>query len=626
MAGKLISKLFGGINANSTALNIGDTEAASIVNWDIGRDGAITRRNGSALLATLGTPMCHIGKFNATNGSEVFVAVANAKVWRSTDATTWTDVTGSVSITATSGFVGCAYKNKYFVCNGTDAPFYVASTGDAATVESDSILDPPPPPVATRVGVAASAYNVLYCVTAVTPRGETYASGVSADVGAPNTGGHIDWSPTNYGLVSWVPVPGASRHRIYCCKPAGGDQSRVNGFIAQGAWGLVGEVDGTTAVYQDSDPNFILNASNLPIYVPTVNTAYLTPNDWNLNGQPYGMIPIARGRDERMLAWRGDTIWASGLADPFNWLTPNDAFIWTVQGGRDNRISGIGNLFDYTLVFTRTDAFLYSGASAGTISLEKVVPTGCASHNSIVPAGDDLYFWSQYGPTSMQRIVSGADIKNTTNFNDKIQPLFFATAQGQWDKICAYTMPIGNRVVYWVPGAGQTSNTVGYVYQYDIGAWTSYDTWTPVSVVVAATGEVYAGFSDGKVYQLHTGYTDNNSAITAVYTTGNMDLNNWEPRKRIPWVDVVADRTSGNYQFSVEWNFDMGRQSAGPVQCTANTTDGNQVTYTSSTTTQHRVFTTGIGNTIQLVFTADSVGQNVKIIGYGTEARPLGKR
>ena len=625
MAGKLLSKMFGGINANATVLNIAENEAASIVNWDIGLDGALTRRLGCAQLANLGMPFCHIGKFNALDGSEVFVAVANAKVWRSTDATNWTDVTGSVSLTATDGYVGVNYKNKYFIANGNDLPIWIAESGNADTMENESRLDEPQPPDAIRVGVAASAYNVYYCVTAVTPRGETIASGVSAAVGAPDTGTRIDWSSVNYGLVSWVPVPGASKHRIYCCQTTG-TQDRVNGSIAAGAWALVGEVDGTTGIYQDSDPNYILNDSNLPIYVPTTNTAYLTPNDWNLNGHPSGFIVIARGRDERMLAWRGNTVWASGLADPFNWLTPNDAFIFTIAAGKDNRINAIGTLFDYTLIFTRTDGFLYSGASAGTISLEKAVPIGCSSHNSIVTVGDDLYFWSQYGPTTMQRVISGADIKNTTSFNNKIQPLAFATAQDQWGKICAYTLPRSNRVVYWIPCAGSTSNNYGLVYQYDVGGWTSYDAWTPVSTVVSATGEVYAGFSDGYVYEIHSGYTDAGTAITATYETGHLDLNNWEPRKRIPWVDVLADRTAGNYQFSVSWNFDMGRQSWGPVQCTANTTDGNQVVYTSATTTQHRVYSSGIGNTIQLVFTADSVGQNVKIVGYGTEVRPLGKR
>lgn len=630
MTGKLLSKIYGGINANATRLNIAENEAESIVNWDIGLDGAITRRLGCSLKATLGTPFCHLGKFNKTDGTEVFVAVAANKVWRSTDLVNWSDVTGSVSLTASSGYVGASQRDRYFITNGADSPVYLAASGNATTMEAASVISPPTNLAFNKYG-AAGAATLVYAVTALTPRGETACSG-TVTVGSSQAANNL--TATNYNAIAWTPTAGATKHRVYCACTSGTQQRYINyvlnpsGTITlpQGSWGLIGEVDGTTGAFTDASPVFVCNAANLAIYPPTANTAYLTPGDWNTNGQPQGFALIARGRDERMLAWRGNTIWASGLSDALNWLTVNDAFIWTVNAARDNRISAIGNLHDYTIVFTRTDSYLYTGASAGDINLEKVVPVGCYSPGSIVPVGDDLYFCSQYGPTTMKRIVQGADVANTTNFNNRIQPLFFATNRAYWDRICGYVMPQNNRVVWWIAGAGQTSNTFGLVFQYDIGAWTSYDTWTPISVVSDALGNLYGGFADGNVYQIHTGYSDNGAAITATYKTGHMDLTNWEPRKRIPWVDVIGDRSNGAYTFSVSWGFDMGRETAGPVTCTETTTDGSSVVYTSNTTTQHRVFTHGIGNTVQLTFNANTAGQAVKILGYGTEIRPLGKR
>lgn len=333
--GKLVSKIFGGMNSNATALNIADNEAESIVNWDIGLNGSITRRLGCSLKANLGTPFCLLGKFNKTDGTEVFVAVAGAKIWRSTDMTTWEDVTGSVTITATTGYIGEAFQSKFYVANGTDKPFYVGATGNASTIEAGSIITPIATCRCTPVGANVSG-TLVYCVTAVTPRGETSPSGVTAPTNNNPNG------TTAYNTISWVPAVGASSHRIYvCCTNT--TLTRGSITIDQGKWALIGETDGTSSSYDDAIVAFSTNSSGLPIYVPTQNTAYLTPNDWNVNGQPAGFKIISRGRDERMLAWRGNTVWASGLSNPLNWLTPNDAFIWTISAGRDNRISAIGN-------------------------------------------------------------------------------------------------------------------------------------------------------------------------------------------------------------------------------------------------------------------------------------------
>lgn len=631
MSGKLITKLYGGINANATRLNISSNEAESIVNWDIGLDGSLTRRLGAErIVQSMGTPFKHIGKFNAKDGSEVYVAVAGMTIWRSTDLTTWTDVTGSLTFGGLGVVNGCAFKNKYFMTNGVDEPIYVSETGNAETMKAGSILPDVTNLMVARVGGAAGVVVYNYVVTAVTPQGETKPCGVATitadyDLSAIGT--------TKYNLLTWEPVLGATSHRIYCTTTGGGggEARNLNGVSTTPTAGdfiLIGEVDGITGTFNDNSKTFVPSPTGQLVPCPTTSMAYMTPHDWEDNGYPNGFAVVARGQDDRMLAWRGETVWASGLSDPLNWLGPDDAFVWQIAGAGDNNITAIGSLFDYTLIFTKTDGFLYTGASENTINLNKVVPIGCVSQNSITTVGDDLYFWSQYGPTTMQRVISGADVKNTTQFNNKIQPLIFATYKPDWDQVFAYTMPKQNRVVFWAPN--QTGGPTGFAYQYDIGAWTTYSGWYPVNAMTTGDGDVYAGFyggsGDGALFKLHSGYTDNGTAIVAEYKTGHIDLNNWNPRKRIPWVDVVADRSVGTYDFSVSWNFDMGRQQGGPIQCSQTTTDGSDVVFTSSTTTQHRVYTPGIGNTVQLVFTASTNNQNVKILAYGTEVNSLGNR
>jgi len=398
------------------------------------------------------------------------------------------------------------------------------------------------------------------------------------------------------------------------------------------SWVKIAEVSGDTTSYVDGGSQ-IPNTQNtttqgLASFIPTSNTAYNTPASWESSNYPSGGMVVARGRDERLFLWRDDTVWASSLRDPLNWFKENDAFVFTIYGGTDNRIVAAANLNDYIVFWSKTDCFVYTGSSAADINLVKIIPVGCVSPQAVQMIGTDIYLWSQFGPTSFKRILSGADIAATSKWNNRIKPILDTnTNKDQWGRITSYADIIKNRVVWSVPATGASVNSIGIVYQWDVDAFTKYDNWAWTHAV-SVNYNIYAikdATSNG-VYQLHSTNQDAGVNISASYYTGWFNWGTWEMRKRVVWVDLVADRQNGPYTFSFSWSWDYDRFLGAPLVCTETTTDGCTIDTTSDKATHHKAMVQGIGNAIQLIFTASGGDETVKILGWRPDARNRGLR
>ena len=341
--------------------------------------------------------------------------------------------------------------------------------------------------------------------------------------------------------------------------------------------------------------------------------------------QPEGCALVGKSRDERLWAWRGKTVWSSSLSEPTNWMREDDAYVFTVIGGEDTNVTGCGGLFDYTFLFSRTATFVYSGVSPVTINLSKVIPVGCASHGSIVFAGTDLWWWSNYGPTSGARILQGADIAVNTGDSSKIQNLVYqSTNTSAWTKIAGEVDIVNNRVFWAVPQVAASTNNQTIVFNYEVKGFTRYTGFDFVGSCVSSN-TVYLASSSGKILQMNSGETDNGTAITATYTTGDMDLGSYPMVKRMLWVDVLADRRGGNYSFDFQYWADMGQEISTAQTCTQTTTNGDTITTTSSTATEHRIYCEGIANTFRLIFTT-SATTPLKLVAWRPEIRARGVR
>lgn len=645
------TKNFGGIDSKATVLNIGDNEAADITNWNIGLSGAITRRDGTAPLVTIGDnanpQIVWWSPFYDVDGEERYAAIAKDASGNldffdcDTVGGTYTN-RGYTGMTLSGSdaykYIHANWKGSVIVANGTDTPIYGLYGETIQDMKTASLLDPPTGVEAFGYGDGGvSATNQsLYAVAAVTARGETTVGYASLN-GTTSTGARCktflsgDLNSGDYNRVTWNPVDGAIAYRVYWGSTDSGDSGR-NPFLGiTNKYTLVGEVPSTVTLFDDNMAALPAVYKDALYPLQTVNGAYRTWTDWETNGWPKGFAIVARGRDERAFAWRDNYVWASALNNPLDWLALNDAFAFSVDGGTDKTITGIASLYEYILIFTRTQCFVYTGASSQDITLQKVIGRGCVSHHSIVNVEGDVYFWSDYGPTSFKRIMSGADISSSTDFNKRIQnQIFTDTNVDEWRRIHGYRYIPENRVVWAVPAPNETSNSIAYVFQFDVNGWSKYDNWAFTHCGIDAAYGVYAvrepdANGANALWNLMTGNDDNGTAITASYKTGWYDMRSWDTRKRLIFTDVICDRSVGNYTFSITWSWDYGIQTSLPITCTQTTTDGCTIETTSSTTSEHRVFADGIGSAFQLEFSS-TAKLPCQIIGWRPETRGKGIR
>ena len=611
---------FGGIQDQASLLTVPTGAARDVLNFDVNVGGEITRRGGTSLVHAFGSPIVFLRKFIKTGTEYYFAITSNNKFWSATTPSgTWTDVSGSVVWTDfTSPIIGASLAGKLVICNGTDAPLVYNPGSNMETLEDASLED-----VATTSGTfthtgGAGGSNADYYLVGVTPRGDTPLFSFTLDASAPQ---QTALTAAIYNTLSWVNNNEFTAWKVII-KPRSFGIARA---------GMTTPTLDNTKYYTVATLGAAFTSFNdlggqVVQYTPvSTSEAYNTPNDWNTGGQPDGIAYVGKNRDERLFAWRNNTIWACSLSESTNWFREDDAFAFTLIGGEDTIIKGIAGLFDYTMIFSASACFLYSGASPTTITLGKVLAVGCASHSSITYVGTDVWWWSQYGPTSAARVLTGADVAVNTGETNAIQNLIFqSTNTSAWSKIAGVTDIVNNRIYWAVPKAAASTNNQCVVFNYEVKGFTRYDGFDFVGAVVYQNG-VYVASSDGNLYLMNSGNTDNGTAITASYTTGDMDMGSYPMVKRMLWVDVLADRTGGDYSFGFQYSADMGQQVSDVQTCTQTTTNGDTITTTSSTATEHRIYCEGIANTFRLIFTT-SATTPLKLVAWRPEIRARGVR
>ena len=262
-----------------------------------------------------------------------------------------------------------------------------------------------------------------------------------------------------------------------------------------------------------------------------------------------------------------------------------------------------------------------------------MVGIGCRSPKSIITLGDDVFLWSQFGPTSLSRIDIGADIKSTP-MSVKVAPIVYGTNLDRWDLITAYLDLNNQRIVWAYPSApGVTTNDECLVFQYtikspdgSIGAWTKYRDWPVVDALRSMDEDIHALFSDGTINTLSIGNDDKGTAIAATYESAFFNLDTYR-RKRLVWIDLLMDARLGEYDMDVEVIGDYGRAGETQVHTvTDSTTDGLTIATTGTYLNQHRLYTRGDSRAYQLKFSTSDSPTPPQIVGFRFEARFKGMR
>ena len=593
---------FGGLNLKASAINLKDGEAQDIDNFDIDISGTLTTRKGYSVLQSIFPgPIEFFNNYFTSTGQEIFILIANHVIYEaSTIAGPYVSRNGGFFPTGTN-WEGTYIADSYILANGVDAPLISKFGSDVVSLESASIVSQPTSLSGVVVG-AAGATNYFYKITSVTPRGETDATPAVLINLAP-----ASLTTSNYIQLSWVPAVGALSYNVY--------RSNGTNYV------LIGNTISSTI----SDTGLIAG-SQVP---PGSNTAYNTPNDWNLNGQPEGVAVLARGRNQHLIAWRKNTVWAAAYGTALDWFKTNDAFSFTVQGGEDNSIKTVITLYDFTVMFSATNSFVYTGSSSADLNQSKILHTGCVSPYSVVPVGDDIYIWSQYGPTTLSRILQGADVQ-TTAMSVKVNPLVYdQTNRSAWDKIAGWHDIKNQRVCWAYPSTSSSTNDKVLVWNYTImqadgskGAWSKFSGWSIVNAILSSsTGFIYGVTNVGNVCQLHSGSTDAGTIITATYKSSWYDLRTWL-KKRLLWLDLIVDAAyyynifvNTAWEFNRPWMLQTHNVSNGSTDSYAIETIGDY--------NEHRIYTQGNGQHFQFVFMSSTP---CRIVGWRPDTRVKGTR
>lgn len=598
---------FYGLNVKSSIVDGKRGEAIDIDNWDIDLSGAITRREGYVVQSTFGADISHFDTFFKLDGTQIYIAISGGNLWESlSPAGPWTNRGGTLT-TGDFTYIGTDLNGAYVLCNGIDKPIVFIPGSSVQTLEDASLLSPPTNLAVDPVGGAGVAYQ--YVITAATPRGETLPSLPASTLNGPTT-----LTVTTYNNLTWMPVAGAFIQYIY----------RFN--VTANAYYRIATLVGSTDTYTDNGVE-----EDIYSYPPLTNTAYNTPEDWNTNGQPEGVYVVARGKNQRMLAWRKSYYWLCGLSNIYDWYTPLDSFSGYNLGGQDNNIKAVITLYDYTIMFSKTNSFVYTGSDYTDWSLAKVLNTGCQSHYSIVFVGDEALIWSQFGPTTIQRILSGQDVQ-TTSVGKKISPIIYnETDISQWYKIRSWHDLKRQRVCFAVPGLGETKNTIVLAYNYQTRGWTQFSAWNVENIAYDPVAQVNYATLDGlNIVLLHSGNLDGTTRVDNAYHTTYDHEGSWF-RKRNVFLDVLMDPTHP-YEVDVTINTDF-EDATIPVQTyhlsfdgTTATTDGESVVMQGVRVITHRIVVNGYSRHTNIVFEDTAESYPARIYGYRMDLRSYGLR
>lgn len=136
----------GGLIDHISPLLIDDTHASAIQNITMDDRGLLSKRNGFSVIQTTSvlasTQAVTGGTYHtATTGSNFFTVVVGSDIYRTSNLfTNYSRVTGSVSITAASSNLAQSthLQDQAVFCNESDKPFYIGSSGNAATISTNT--------------------------------------------------------------------------------------------------------------------------------------------------------------------------------------------------------------------------------------------------------------------------------------------------------------------------------------------------------------------------------------------------------------------------------------------------------------------------------------------------------
>jgi len=304
---------------------------------------------------------------------------------------------------------------------------------------------------------------------------------------------------------------------------------------------------------KDSSELYIVS-DNFYIYTVTVN--YCSKYICNHQSK-FWMFGIKNSR-EKMYARYSATL------SPIDLTTVNDAGtinFGTVLSTIDDP-TGVKSWGDYIVFsFNNITLVYYAGTNPNDFKIvKKIANVGGLSKDSII-VGKDLWFPTIFGIKSL----STASLNGEIVFGDKgqdIDPFWNSkiTAYGtNTDRISMKYDKIRNQIMV-LANDSANQGVCFYVYSVSDKVWSTYNVLglgAAVSITafeITQDGLIYFGTSDGNIYQLFSGTTDNGTAISYVIRPTTQYFSSTNNNKKVKFVQFGTDAaiTSGSISYDID--------------------------------------------------------------------------
>jgi hypothetical protein len=265
----------------------------------------------------------------------------------------------------------------------------------------------------------------------------------------------------------------------------------------------------------------------------------------------YGRVWVADIANDRQ------TVYFSDTNTPQNFLTGTAGYLNIASVVPENqRITALAANNGFFIIFTQQYIIVYANPSVpSSITLQDTINgTGCIARDSVAKTGNDVFFLSDRGVQSLQRVVQ-----------EKSMPLRDVSKNVRDDLLDAVSQEVVKNIkaVYYERDAFYLLNLpvskVTYCFdmrsQLEDGSTrvTTWNTIEPSSFLAATDRNLYIGKAGyiGK----YTGYLDNTSTYRFSYFTNYVDMDKPGQDKILKKISLVLIGAS-NQPIIAKWGFD----------------------------------------------------------------------
>lgn len=352
------------------------------------------------------------------------------------------------------------------------------------------------------------------------------------------------------------------------------DDGTTERLVASGNGGLHAYAGSSWASVSGYTPS----SSEQTCFAILVNTLFATDNSGNIHswagsGSAAAVDPATTGAPDKakFLISHSGRLWAANttkssvatedavvVSDP---LDATGAGSWNAVSnslrvglGDSDPITGIAGWHKtFVAVFTRNGSWVINTGASATVSDWYIQPistrVGCVSHRSIAAVGNDLFFLSDDGVRTMNRVQNETQVGITNPLSEPIRPLierinwaYAHTATGEYRD---------NYYLLSVPLDSATEPDHILAYHTLTGQWTGY--WTGLAVnefAVSKMGgieKLMMARSDGYVYEWRN-HVNDLDVVDADYQDDGTDIDTSLSTRAYTFGDSLSHKQGFNWE------------------------------------------------------------------------------